>query len=72
MQDANDLERRVTELEIKAGFAEDLLETLNSLVARQQDAIESLVRELRRLHDQQAKSPPDTSPSLRDELPPHY
>src|SRR3990167_2897686 len=35
-------ERRLTELEIKASYADDLLDTLNQLVARQQEQIELL------------------------------
>ena len=69
--DESDLQRRLTELEIKAGYAEDLLDTLNAMVARQQEAIEMLVRELSKLRDQQGSA--DGGPrSLRDELPPHY
>lgn len=68
-----DLEKRLTELEIKAGFAEDLLDALNAQVARQQEAIEMLVREIARLRQQQAQAAEGTTPGdLRDELPPHY
>lgn len=68
-----DLEKRLTELEIQAGFAEDLLEALNAQVARQQEAIEMLVREIARLRQQQAQAAEGTTPGdLRDELPPHY
>ena len=49
MEHKNDVDRRLTELEIKASLAEDLLETLNAMVARQQEAIEMLVREIARL-----------------------
>jgi len=66
------VERRLTELEIKAGFAEDLLDALNAQVARQQDTIEMLVRELARLQQQLAPTPEGGAPVLRDELPPHY
>lgn len=67
------LEQRVTELEIKASFADDLLDTLNQLVARQQETIELLVREVSRLRQQGSDG--GTSPGQRDprdELPPHY
>ena len=70
--DTDDTERRLTELEIKAGFAEDLLDHLNKLVARQQEQIELLVRELVQLRQQQASGGEGTPRSLRDELPPHY
>jgi SlyX protein len=67
-----DLERRLTELEIKAAYADDLLEVLNAQVARQQDVIEVLVREIRTLRERQGQSGEETGRSLRDELPPHY
>ncbi len=72
MEHVNDLERRLTELEIKASLAEDLLETLNTLVARQQETIEMLVREIARLRQQQSADADGSTRSLRDELPPHY
>lgn len=69
---ADRLSQRIEQLEIKLSYAEDLLDTLNTLVTRQQDQIDLLLREvslLRRRHED------DASPafrSLRDELPPHY
>ena len=66
------LEQRITELEIKASFTDDLLDTLNQLVARQQETIELLVREVSRLR-QQGVEPTGPGPrDPRDELPPHY
>ncbi|MGE0347940.1 SlyX family protein [Hydrogenophaga sp.] len=65
-------EHRLTELEIKASYAEDLLDTLNQLVARQQEQIELLLREVSRLRQ---RGEPDAAPAARDprdELPPHY
>ena len=67
-----DTEQRLTELEIKASYADDLLDTLNQLVARQQEQIDLLLREVGRLRQQGG---PDAAPAvrnLRDELPPHY
>ena len=66
------LEARVTELEIKASFAEDLVDHLNAQVARQQDQIDALVREITQLRRQMPESRGDVPGSLRDELPPHY
>lgn len=68
----HDAARRLTELEIKAGFAEDLLERLNETVFQQQRQIELLARELAALRQQVADTSPATPSSLRDELPPHY
>ena len=72
MEPHDDIERRLTELEIKAAFTEDLLDELNRLVARQQEQIELLIRELVQLRQQQATAGDGAPPSLRDELPPHY
>jgi SlyX protein len=65
------MEERITELEVKLAFAEDLLETLNQTVFRQQAQIERLVREVRELRDQMESLPVEQR-SLRDDLPPHY
>lgn len=65
------MEARVTELEVKLAFAEDLLETLNQTVFRQQEQIERLERQVRELRDL-LQSLPTEQRSLRDELPPHY
>jgi SlyX protein len=71
------LEDRLVELELKAVWAEDLLEQLDEVVARQQAQIEGLARELGRLRErlaaaEAAAAAGGTAPSLRDELPPHY
>lgn len=63
---------RLIRLEEKFGFAEDLLDTLNALVARQQEQIAQLRREVDELQRQRAKEPPAHALSLWDELPPHY
>jgi SlyX protein len=67
-----ELEARLIRLEEKLGFAEDLLDTLNALVARQQDQMAHLMRELVQLQRQRADEPQASPPSLWDELPPHY
>jgi SlyX protein len=65
------MDERLTELEVKLAFAEDLLETLNQTVFRQQERIERLERETRELRDL-LQSLPTEQRSLRDEIPPHY
>ncbi len=67
-----DTERRLTELEIKASYADDLLDTLNTVVARQQEQIDLLLRELGHLRRQGADEGSAPARNLRDELPPHY
>jgi len=66
------LESRLENLEIKLSFSEDLLETLNHTVFRQQQHIERLEQELRVLRQQLQTALPAELRSLRDEMPPHY
>lgn len=72
MTHANAIDERLTSLEIKASFTEDLLDRLDLVIIRQQDQIDLLMREVLRLS--QAGADEDQAParSLRDELPPHY
>ena len=63
---------RLTALEIKASYTEDLLDELDKVVARQQLQIEALIREVRALRERQPEAVPGMARNLRDELPPHY
>lgn len=66
-------DQRLTALEIKASFNDDLLDHLNRQVAQQQDQIELLLREVARLRRQAPDDEHRGAPrSLRDELPPHW
>ena len=74
---ASGVEARLIGLELKAVWAEDLLEQLDRVVASQQAQIEGLARELARLRErlaaaEAAAAAGGTAPSLRDEIPPHY
>ncbi len=66
------LEQRLTDVEIKSAFTEDLLDHLNAQVIAQQRQLDVLVREITLLRQQQSDSQPAAFRSLRDELPPHY
>ncbi|MET3604760.1 SlyX protein [Sphaerotilus sulfidivorans] len=70
-----DTDTRLTELEIKASYADDLLDHLNEVVARQQQ-IDLLVREVARLNRQlgenAAASGGAGARDPRDEIPPHW
>ena len=66
------MENRIAELEVKLAFAEDLLDTLNQTVFRQQERIERLEREARQLRELVLQALPTEQRSLRDEIPPHY
>jgi SlyX protein len=69
----DDTEQRLMDLEIKASYAEDLLDSLNQLVARQQEQIDLLLREVSRLRQRGEPEPaPGGVRDPRDELPPHY
>ena len=72
MSRAEDPTARLTDVEIKLAFAEDLLDQLNRQVAAQQEQIEFLVREVVRLREQGTGGTSAGFVSLRDELPPHY
>ena len=64
-------EERITNLEIKLSFTEDLIEKLNETVYKQQQQIEFLNRELKAIKEQ-ASSGGGGGGSLKDEIPPHY
>jgi len=66
------IDQRLTELEIKASFSDDLLEQLNQVIVRQQQQIDQLIDAVRRLSHQQASAPSGEPRNLHDELPPHY
>ena len=76
MSDPHATDQRLTELEIKASYADDLLDHLNEVVARQQQQIDLLVREVARLNRQlgenAAASGGAGARDLRDEIPPHW
>ncbi|MDI1260441.1 SlyX family protein [Aquabacterium sp.] len=72
MEHPNDTEQRLTDLEIKASFTEDLVDSLNQIVARQQQQIDLLMAEVSQLRRQEPDGGVGGFRSLRDELPPHY
>jgi SlyX protein len=71
MNPTDTTDQRLTDLEIKASFTEDLLEQLDLVVIRQQQQIDLLVREVARLQQRNANSL-DGPRSPTDDLPPHY
>jgi SlyX protein len=72
MEPLHDTEQRLTDLEIKASFTEDLLDQLNQIIVNQQQQIDTLIREIGHLRQQVPESGAAPYRSLRDELPPHY
>jgi len=64
---------RITNLEIKISFSEDLIEKLNQTVYKQQQQIEFLYRELKALKEQAGSSGSGAAiTNPQDEIPPHY
>lgn len=68
----DEMESRLTELEIKISFNEDQIEELNKIVYQQQRQIELLASEIRNLREQVNNAQPNEQRNLRDEIPPHY
>jgi SlyX protein len=67
-----EINQRLTALEIKASFSEDLLDKLDQIVIRQQTQINALISEVLHLRQQAAEPQAQGSRNVRDELPPHY
>lgn len=63
-------DQRLTELEIKSSYCEDLLDTLNQTVFRQQQQIDMLIEVVRALRLQGAEAA--TQAQSPQDLPPHY
>lgn len=72
MEPAHDTDARLTALEIKASYAEDLLEQLNTTIYRQQQQIDLLLREVLGLREQLPEGSQPVLRHVRDDLPPHY
>ena len=66
------IEKRLVELEIKASYAEDLIDKLDQVIVRQQQQIDLLNQELRSLRQQLQSADAPGQRNLRDDLPPHY
>ncbi|MGV8805104.1 MAG: SlyX family protein [Polaromonas sp.] len=66
------IDQRLTELEIKASFSEDLLDELNLVIVRQQQQIDTLTRQLADLRLQLPEAGASAFGRASDELPPHY
>ena len=68
------MESRITELEIKVALQDDLLDTLNRVVAEQSLQISRLQQELMVLAGNVRTLEADSgrTTSLRDDIPPHY
>lgn len=65
-------EQRLTDLEIKATYTEDLVEQLEQVIVRQQQHIDLLLREVAELRQPSTDGGLGAARSLRDDLPPHF
>ncbi|WP_210547108.1 SlyX family protein [Rhodoferax sp. PAMC 29310] len=72
MESIRIVDKRLTELEVKASFGEDLMDQLNQVVVRQQTQIDALIREVARLQQSHADGVRGNDRQLGDDLPPHY
>lgn len=71
MPKPDNTEQRLIDLEVKASFSEDLVDQLEQIILRQQQQIDSLIRQVAELRQHQAPSE-GLGRNLRDDLPPHY
>ena len=72
MQANDSTDHRLTELEIKASFNEDLLDQLNQVVIRQQLQIDNLIRQIEALRQRIPEAGSGVFNRAGDDLPPHY
>lgn len=63
---------RLTNLEIKVSFTEDMVEELNKTVFRQQEQIDLLMQEVNKLRQQRSEEVAVGTHGAGQELPPHY
>jgi SlyX protein len=63
---------RLTELEIKASYTEDLIDQLNKVIVRQQAQIDLLVKAITELRLSSTDGGLGAARNLRDDLPPHF
>ncbi len=69
----DELEARIAEVEIKLTYSEDLIETLNTTVYRQQLQIDQLVQELHTLREDKRNEEARVGQrNIREDIPPHY
>jgi len=65
-------DQRLTNLEIKASYTEDLLDQLDAVIVRQQQYIDLLISEITRLRQPVSETGVSAARNPRDEMPPHY
>ena len=66
------VESRITDLEIKISYTEDMVDELNRTIYRQQQQIDMLIANIQELRQQMLTGNSAEPRNLRDEIPPHY
>ena len=66
------IDQRLTNLEIKATYTEELVEQLDKVIAHQQHQIAKLLREMIELRQPASESMLNSTRNLQDDLPPHF
>lgn len=67
------MESRLTNLETKVAFQDDLLESLNRIVASQQQQIDLLQQQIQTLYDHvRSLAPSNIATEAEEVRPPHY
>ncbi|WP_157496707.1 SlyX family protein [Hahella ganghwensis] len=66
------MDQRITDLETKVAFQDDLIHSLSDTVYQQQKQIENLTRKLERLTDQIKHTQPNIGNPADEPPPPHY
>lgn len=72
MDTMDEIDKRLMELEVKASFGEDALDSLNQVIVRQQAQIDWLMRQLAEMRQLLPEEGSSALGRSRDELPPHY
>jgi len=72
MEHPHDTNKRLTDLEVKASFTEDLLDQLEQVIVRQQQQIDVLLREIAHLRQSSTDGGPGPARHPRHALPPHF
>ena len=70
----SDLEKRLVELESRIVFQDDLIESLNEVIARHDREISTMTGQLKALFSRMSDLADTAAPgaSAEDEIPPHY
>jgi len=72
MESPHKIEQRLTDLEIKASFTEDMVDQLNQVIVRQQRQIDLLILKIAQLRQRSPDGEVVVPGRLHDDLPPHY